>query len=757
MDLVRFKQILSAFADSEDNLEIRKGGYLAIQIGNEIITADLNVREGSVLVSEGGSVQRAERWIVHRIAMLDLLADRIIENVPTTKTFVTPRAEVLDRLEISPTDATSPVEDALKSLRESLDQRPAGTCSVLYLTSDAGEGKTTIINELANDQARRFRSHETDWLLVPISLAGKPFLRFEDVIVAFLMNQLRFQRLYFDAFVELVRMGVLIPALDGFEEVFVETADGDAVSSLGTLIRQLGGDGTLLIAARKAYFEFRSLETQARLLESLPNLDVAFARLRLERWGKGEFITYCDLNGLQDGERLYSEVTSRVAPDHPLVTRAVLVRRLVDIAKAHSDFSFLADLQPEADTFFLRFIDQILEREASEKWIDKDNEPPKPLLTVREHHQLLSYVAEEMWISKKAVLSGEILDSLAEIFCESSHKSPVVTRQVRERFKQHALIVSVGGSRREFAFDHDNFREFFLGEQLGWHLLNKQLADIRKIMRVDLLRGWTLDVAISIIGAEAGSFVPALECILNAAHAEGPSSYVRENAGGLVLRILERIVDHAVNVEDLVFPADGIRGRSLQNVTFRRCYFRSTSVSSKRLRNCQFEDCEFERLDLEGSAVVEKCMIRRGTVIRVIGASRAGEHIDVYDPRQIREILSTAGFIFDDGQSELPFEPSSIDSRLPIFEKAIQSFQRSTHVNTGTFRLRLSVNANQFFNEIFPDMKRAGILEEITHGPAAHDRYRLGVPMSVIASALAESRGSYTKCLDIIRERRSRR
>src|SRR5207245_686027 len=101
-----------------------------------------------------------------------------------------------------------------------------------YLTSHAGEGKTTVINELAVEQARKFRRSETDWLLVPISLAGKPFLRFEDVIVASLMNQLRFQRLYFDAFVELVRMGVIIPALDGFEEVFVETAEGDADKDL---------------------------------------------------------------------------------------------------------------------------------------------------------------------------------------------------------------------------------------------------------------------------------------------------------------------------------------------------------------------------------------------------------------------------------------------------------------------------------------------------------------------------------------------
>ncbi len=355
----------------------------------------------------------------------------------------------------------------------------------------------------------------------------------------------------------------------------------------------------------------------------------------------------------------------------------MLVRRLVDIAKSHADLSFVAEIRPEADAFFLRFIDQIIEREAHEKWIDKDDEPAKPLLTVHEHHQLLSYIAEEMWTSKKAVLSGDMLESLAEIFCESNQKSPAATRQVRERIKQHALIVNVGGSRREFAFDHDNFREFFLGEQLGSHIRLRQVADIRRLMRVDLLRGYTLDAAIAGGSRQAVPAVSALACILEAARSEGPSSYVRENAGGAAVRLLERILNVPVNVEDLVFPADAIRGRSLQNVTFRRCYFRSTSLSSGRLQCCQFEDCEFDRIELDGIAHIHDCTIRRGTVIRVLGIIRAEER-EVYDPHQIQQVLTSAGFAFDDLQPELPFEPTQADSRLSIFEKAVQSFQRSS-------------------------------------------------------------------------------
>jgi hypothetical protein len=114
-------------------------------------------------------------------------------------------------------------------------QRLAGVSSVIYLTSDAGEGKTTLINHIARFQAESYKKKETDWLLVPVTLGGRPFMRLDDVVVGELANRLKFLFLYYQAFLELVRMGVIVLALDGFEEMFVETSSGDATSALGNL------------------------------------------------------------------------------------------------------------------------------------------------------------------------------------------------------------------------------------------------------------------------------------------------------------------------------------------------------------------------------------------------------------------------------------------------------------------------------------------------------------------------------------------
>src|SRR5439155_5933768 len=99
-----------------------------------------------------------------------------------------------------------------------------------------------------------YRDKKTDWLLLPITLGGRPFLRFDDVIIGALVNRFRFQVLYYETFVELVRLGVIVPAFDGFEEMFIESGTGEAVSALSNLLGRLRSAGNLLVSARKAYF-----------------------------------------------------------------------------------------------------------------------------------------------------------------------------------------------------------------------------------------------------------------------------------------------------------------------------------------------------------------------------------------------------------------------------------------------------------------------------------------------------------------------
>ena len=521
------------------------------------------------------------------------------------------------------------------------------------------------------------------------------------------------------------------------------------------MIRQFGGDCSLLIAARKAYFEFNRLKTQARLLDALPSVDVSFARVKLDRWNQEQFIEYCDLNHLENAAGLYRAVTTRVAEDHPLLTRPVLVRRLVDIAQ-NTGFSSLADLKPESDDFFLRFIDQIIEREATEKWIDKFSDPPQPLLSVKEHRQLLSYVAEEMWISKTSVLSAEMMDSLAEIFCDTAGKGPMVTRHVRERFKHHALISSTGG--REFGFDHENFRDFFVGQQVGWHIISGAFSDMRRLLRSDFMPDWTIDVACSILHAEQFPPVKGMERLQEVAASDSPSSFTRENAGALAIRLAERVAENEFAIlKELNFPSYALQGRRLRNATFTSCYFRTTPLVGTTFSYCLFMRCEFERLEFEDSYRADEPVFLSDCVIRSVGLIRAGEMVDVYDPKKILQILEAKRLVVgsaDETSEEAMMLSQSVadqDEKLAILEKAILAFKRGTFVSPAAFRERLGpAAADRFFNACpIESLRRpaAGVQA------SGKDRLKLGMPLSWVADAIAESYGSYQRCLEQLRSR----
>src|SRR6185312_12820482 len=200
MDVATFSRILTSFADKPADVNLARG-VVILQVHDEVLEAKLTTREGILWVDEGSGEEIAQRWIVRRLAKIPQLADRIWTLIPPEPSFVHPAGSLLDQIEAVDSDEPVSVADALGSARDILARRPGGTSTVLYLTSDAGEGKTTTIAHLARHQAELYKRKKTDWLLVPISLAGRPFLRLDDIIVSALVNRLRFPMMYYESFI----------------------------------------------------------------------------------------------------------------------------------------------------------------------------------------------------------------------------------------------------------------------------------------------------------------------------------------------------------------------------------------------------------------------------------------------------------------------------------------------------------------------------------------------------------------------------
>jgi hypothetical protein len=742
MLLEDFRRIVTAFADNPSDVDISKGTLL-LQLRGEVVEARVYHRLGELVVEDSGVEYTPGQWIVQRVAQLHTLADRILSNVQRPAHFVTPSGSLLDQQNFAANLEDSPTDDAVQTALEVVSRRLAGTTSVLFLTSDAGEGKTTLIQQLAIAQAQRYKAKSSDWLLVPVPLGGRTFLRFDDVVVAALVNRLRFQFLYYEAFLELVKLGVVVPAFDGFEEMIIEGSTGEAISAVGNLVTQLDSAGSVLLAARKAFFDYQSFRTQARLFDAIGKDSVSFARLALHRWSREHFLEYCEMCGLTNGPETYAAIADRLGESHPLLTRAVLVRRLVDVAKDSPSLTALIEtLGSSPQDYFYQFVNALVQREAHDKWLDKYGDPPTPLLSVSEHHELLAALAQEMWFSSTDTLRQDVVALVAELFCDTKDKAPQTTREIRERLKQHSLLVKASATS-SLAFDHEDFRSFYLGEALGRAMGRCDHGELRTFLQVSSLPTACIEQACLMLRREQFKVTPILQAIQALASAELSTSFVRENSGVLAIRMLSGHSEDKVVLRDMHFPSDALRGVRLQKVEFVSCYFQPTSTVGATLVDCTFTDCRFERLEVGDGAAVSA--ILNNSVVDSLLRTDRDDHI--FDPEQIRSALRSYGFA---DVQEPNLNPQTVtgdtDEKVRVLERALRAFTRSTHVNESVFRLRLGIKANIFLEEIVPDLVSRSVIEEVPYlGSGVQKRFRMSVAMSSVDSALTSCAGSYEK------------
>ena len=749
-----FKRIVTCFADRVDDVATIHGELL-IQIRDEMITAKLHPRADGLIVEEDGERTPAASWIVNRVARVPLLADRIVSYVSPPPYFVKPSGRFLDQPDKASSNENSYRENVAETLTETLGHPLAGTTTVVYLTSDAGEGKTSLIDFLAVKQAEEYKAKRSNWLLVPIPLGGRSFLRFDDVVVSALVNRLRFQLLYYDAFLELIRLGVLVPAFDGFEEMIVESSSGEAISALGNLIASLRSAGTLLVAARKAYFDYPSFRSQARLFDAIgASGDVAFSRVSLDRWNHAAFTRYAGERGVREPDNLFRAVADRLGDKHPVLTRAVLVRRLVDVATDEDDLSGLLNrIGRNPQDYFHEFVGGLVEREAHRKWLDTSGDPPQAILTTAEHHELLAMLAQEMWLSATDDLKMDVVSILVDMFASAKKKSPAVARQIGERIKEHALLVRAGFGRAALAFDHDDFRLFYFGQALGRMLVECDAGAVRSTIEKAALPASAVTEAVSVVLRHSAGREKPLILLQRLADGELPASFVRENCGAMTLALVDH-ADGPYEARNMSFPDGALRQRRLRKVTVSESYFHATSLAETVLRDCRFVNCNFERLEIDGSEQVSESSLDSechvGSVVRV----DAEDQIAQFDPEQIRHELRRVGFEIGcrKATEAEPLEESP-DNDLRVVQRFFRAFLRANALNESTIRQRLGVNANHFFKSLLPQLLQVGVVRNVAYqGHGDQLRMKLCVPMTRIEEAMSTAGGEFSLFVQVFQD-----
>jgi hypothetical protein len=746
MEIERFKRIVKAFSDSEADFTFSKGQFL-FSLRGDVIAGEVKSNTKGLVVVEQGQEFEAKDWVVNRLARLPLLSDRILAELPEEKKFVEPAGEYLPALELEPAENNRALDTVSPGFVSWVDDRLAGVSSIMYITANAGEGKTTLINFLARKQAKEFKDKKSNWLLIPVSLGGRSFLRLDDIIIGAIANRFRFPLLYYNAFIELVRIGAVVLALDGFEEMFVENMSGDAVSALGNLVKILENEGFVFIAARKAYFEYRSFATQGKLFDSIEGADVIFSKLNLLRWDKGKFLEYCNKSGLPDGEQVYDEVCQRLGDKHPLLTRAVLVKRLAEVAQEDRN-RLIKRLGEKPQDYFDDFVSAIIERENREKWIDTRGDPAGPLLTMSEHIDLLTMIAAEMWTAGQASLSFKTLQTIAELFCEANKKSPVLSLQIMERIKQHALITEQNHAQKLVGFDHEEFYDYFLGLAINKAISEQGVAEVRDSLRRGSLSDNILESISHFLRRKFSDRRPFVEKIIEACRGESPASFCRENASGLIFRLIHGDKLPGLVISSMVIRSNSMLGRSFSGILLDSCYFQPCDFADAILDNCKFSSCEFERIEI-GKGTRFSNVELHNTRVHLLVLTDDGK--ELYDPELIRQALVGRGVsVYDEMQLPGVQQVPIYDEKLDLCQRAFRAFLRSTTISENVFRIRLGQKGEYFLKDIMPRLLREGIVG--TSGPRGGDpqqHFRLNVRMDTIRKASENSGGVFDKFLSI--------
>ncbi len=760
MDINEFKRVLTAFADVPSDVDVRIGRVVA-QIRDEVLDVYIEYskdQEHQLLVVENEERYPARVWLLNRIARLPQLADRLITSTTPTpeaaarSPFVVPSGRLAPDLSAAGDSFEDrQIDNAVESLLDIANNPLPGATSVFYVTSDAGEGKTTVIGQAARLQAQRFKQKTVASLVVPIPLSGRTFLNFDDAVIAALVNKLRFNYLYFDAFIELVRMGAVVPAFDGYEEMLVEGSKGEAISALGNLVQALDSSGTIFIAARRAFFDYLSFKTQARLLDAIGDRSASFSRLEISRWNKVQFSQYGRLRGVMRPEDIYETVSARLGTDHPLLTRAVLVRRLFDVAGGCSDQTELAAmLGNNPHDYFYTFVDAIVKREASEKWLARvSGEVMEPLLGINEHHELLAQIAQEMWQSSVNSIRYDVLDVIVDIFTDGRGKSAMINRQIKERIKQHSLLTSETSKGLAVAFDHEDFQNFYLGEALG-RLLEKGIrSDLQTFISANLLAAATIEQSIQYLNRCNADMTKTLASLMAINASETGFSFCKENCSALAIRVAECTPssDEPRWLHSMFFPVDALAGKHLRKMTFERCHFQPTATSKSSLAELEFRNCEFERIEIDpDERIFEDCVFSECKIDSLV--LRNGEDYS-FDPVQIAEWLEGAGARVGSSASKPTGTTMEKDGRLKVLERFLRVFLRSTQVDEEVIRLRLgNVASSLFLEEVLPALLAKGVLEEVPwKGRGIQRRYKLVRQMSDVSDALEIAQGSFDRFL----------
>lgn len=740
MDLEQIRQDIAAFADDEQSVVIEKGEVL-FERNRQLCSCRLVAFTGDqVDVEFNGARMPYTKFLAEELGRLSIMAEALRQKRPDVDPYIDTQADFDDSLQ-----KRLQHQSALQTLRAQFNERIAGETKLIFLTGDAGEGKTALLRHLTRIIAEAYLLGRSPHLLFHIDTQGRSFVRLEEAVARDL-GQLRIAGVFYPGIIRLVRHGLIVIAIDGFDELLAEIGYGEAYSGLGGFLRQLEGKGVVVAAARSAYFQVENYTAQTRLLASLPDTHVSVHQMILRSWTRAETVDFFrnfrapNGNRIGDPEALYDELEALLGAGHVVLTRPFVVRRVAEMLSSYP--AEAADLAKTIGATGVQVVPNVihefLKREVEEKWRDPNGDP---YLTLEQHVHLLAAVAEEMWTQGTNALPVPIVELIAETVVDDLKLPQARKVQVVERVKAHALLPASTGSPDERAFDHEEFLNYFLAARIVEILKRDDAQGVQRFCELHSLPA-VVGTWVSVIQSWSSADVRRIIAQLGqVSSSELRSTYLKQNAGLLASQLaisLKPGDTEGLRFDSMYFEGTLWARSRLFRAEFVKCTFLGIDLSGSGWTECHFTGCAIEGLALDRFTSLTGCTFDDASQVEGLLDMSSPESMRIYVPEVCKEALGRRGVTFlDAGPSAAGRTVRPIpDETRAALNKFLRIFSRNSGAPDTLIATKLGSSLHQFRGVVLPELRRAGIVREAEYrGKGQQNRYELNFPVELILKA----------------------
>lgn len=727
-DFEKYKNEIITFADDTKDVIVNpREGTLAFMRFNQLMSVTILENDNhEFCIKYNDSVFPYKTFLAKYLGRLDLMARRILEKDPIQSDLV-----YIDGQAVLTTEDEGRCEDSgLELIKKECTRDVYMGSKICFVTANAGHGKTHLLRRYQYLQASDYINGQADFLFLHIDLHGYDLRKLDEVIMYEMVGNLHIPGIYTNSILTLMRNGLLILGVDGFDELAVETEGEKAIGSFSNLIRSLDGQGVLIAASRRTFFNTQDYLKHKGLISEVSEVPCYFDELKLQNWGKKECIDYLSYHTSKSEEE-YESIVSYLShnTNNPLVERPFLFTNIVDYAyKSNITPTEFLKQGNNSEWGLDRIITAFIKREV-EKWNSYSLTDRALYLSFEQHQQFLSEIAIEMWYSQRDYISLDIMEFTLGILLEQWGIPRNLFPDIIKMAKSHAFLVLDNHGQQFRRFDHEEFKNYFIAKGLSIIMNNtgvsKSYSQVKRLLSIGQMPDSIAQyISIFIPLKNRLSLISDLICEVRN---ENKTTYFQQNLGTLIPYLLDKGTNEDVIVVDsrIVFSSIVFENKSLKNLTFENCTFINISFNRTSMEHISFSSCTFTdirfyeetNLFFDDVIIHDDCEITKVSVFDINGEAKSEE----YAPLDILRRLEKYGLNRDNSYTQANSEVHDIDLNS-VYRKAVKRFLNKFIKSTYQYEKNIKDDPNYqskyyqlYVDDIIPLMIKHNILKEISN------------------------------------------